>query len=218
MGITVIFGNANDMDRMYDLISTELSMTGGNQITDFTNVGDIVRRFVGASADTTRRNTLRDLSRAIGGKACLVLASAAFGMGVDVSNIRRVYHWGLPRRLEEYWQESGRGGRDGLRCISYVVIGASDKAKATTKRTSEALCNMWGLKYGMADAPLIKCRRACALGFFGDSTEEIEAGTPADRMMCCDLCAGRERSLRKKAKKAKKAKKVKKGNALKKVN
>ena len=48
-----------------------------------------------------------------GGKLRLIVATTAFGLGIDCSDIQQVIHWGLPDNIEEYVQQSGRGGRNG---------------------------------------------------------------------------------------------------------
>ena len=50
----------------------------------------------------------------------VLIATTAFGMGVDCPNIRRVYHWGSPSEPEEYVQETGRAGRDGEDAIAII--------------------------------------------------------------------------------------------------
>ncbi len=57
----------------------------------------------------------------------LVIATTAFGMGIDCPNIRRIYHFGLPNNLEEYVQETGRAGRDGGDAEAILFQGSGEK-------------------------------------------------------------------------------------------
>ena len=117
-----------------------------------------------------RRRVLRAF---LSGRAPIVVATSAFGMGIDKPDVRRVIHWGPPRALEGYYQEAGRAGRDGRRSECVLVWHPSDcvwsDTAAAVRRYVETA----------------RCRRGMLLAYFG-----------ARAVACsgCDICgAGNDR-------------------------
>ncbi len=115
----------------------------------------------------------------------IIVATVAFGMGIDKSNVRFVIHIGMPKSLENYQQESGRGGRDGLLAECCLIYSMQDFMR--WKRTVEEGSNesrgpaMRSLQ-AMADyASGIVCRHRKLVSYFGQEYDKENCGA-------CDLC------------------------------
>jgi ATP-dependent DNA helicase RecQ len=115
----------------------------------------------------------------------IVVATVAFGMGIDKPNVRFVAHYDLPRNVESYYQETGRAGRDGLAAEAFLLFGYGDVAVARAlieggenQEQNRIELHKLNAMIGFAEAQ--SCRRRVLLGYFGERL--------ADDCGNCDIC------------------------------
>ncbi|NQT38675.1 MAG: C-terminal helicase domain-containing protein, partial [Planctomycetes bacterium] len=94
------------------------------EVADFLSQRGFEARAYHAGMESDDRNAIQDAFMA--SERMVVVATIAFGMGVDKSNIRYVYHYNLPKGMESYSQEIGRAGRDGRESICEMLACADD--------------------------------------------------------------------------------------------
>ncbi|CAE8732332.1 unnamed protein product [Polarella glacialis] len=128
----------------------------------------------------------------------VLVATVAFGMGIDKADVRNIIHYGLPKCMEDYHQQIGRAGRDGLPSRCVTLFGNSDWKlwfsryftqeykhwdKEDLKRHLESTEHLYQLVAGHG------CRQQAILAYFG-RTAELEV-LKSSRICRCDVCLGR---------------------------
>ena len=127
-------------------------------------------RFYHAGMDPVSRQ--RAQAEFVASEEMVMVATIAFGMGIDKPDVRFVAHAGLPKSIEAYYQESGRAGRDGDPAVAHLFWGAGDFTRARA-RLSEVPPERQGAERIRVDAlaALVEtagCRRAILLRHFGE--------------------------------------------------
>ncbi len=122
----------------------------------------------------------------------IIVATIAFGMGINKSNIRFVVHYDLPKNIESYYQEIGRAGRDGLRADCLLLFGYGDIRKIKyfidQKEEPERRIANIHLTALLRFAETDVCRRIPLLDYFGETY-------PQQTCEMCDNCLRKEKGL-----------------------
>jgi ATP-dependent DNA helicase RecQ len=125
----------------------------------------------GLDAETRQRHQDRFLDD----EGVIVVATVAFGMGIDKPNVRFVAHLDVPRSLEAYYQETGRAGRDGLAADAWMTYGLADVVQLKQMVQSSELderqkrVDLQKLDSLLGYCETATCRRQVLLNYFGDT-------------------------------------------------
>ncbi|HET8780289.1 MAG TPA: DNA helicase RecQ, partial [Agromyces sp.] len=190
-----------------------LSRASTEKLADFlaANGVDAMPYHAGLDAEKRRRTQERFLRE----DGVVVVATIAFGMGIDKPDVRFVAHVDLPKSVEGYYQETGRAGRDGLPATAWLAYGLQDVVQqrrmidespgdlAHRRRLSQHLDAMLAL------CETVQCRRQNLLAYFGETSEPCgncdtcleppaawDGTVPAQKLMSTIVRLQRERRQR----------------------
>ncbi|CAK6693955.1 ATP-dependent DNA helicase RecQ [Synechococcus sp. CBW1107] len=133
---------------------------------------------VGYHAGMEAAERSRALDRFRRGSGVVVVATIAFGMGIDKPDVRFVAHVDLPKSLEAYYQETGRAGRDGLPAVAWMIHGPGDVPQLRRFiDDSEAPLAQKRIEHAKLDALIgfteaASCRRQVLLRHFGEALDQ----------------------------------------------
>lgn len=157
-----------------------LSRKSTEKLAEKLNVSGFKAKAYHAGLSSEERNTIQE--DFINDRVPIIVATIAFGMGIDKSNVRWVIHYNMPKNIEGYYQEIGRSGRDGLPAYNLLFYSFADviQLRQFVQGTSNETYQIAKLERMQQFAEALSCRRIALLNYFGERLTE-NCGN-------CDIC------------------------------
>ncbi len=158
------------------------SRKSAEEIAQALVVNDIKAAPYHAGLDAKTRSTTQD--NFLMEEVDVIVATIAFGMGIDKPDVRFVIHYDIPKSIENYYQETGRAGRDGLegRCVAFYAYKDILKLEKflRDKPVAEREMSAQLMQEVMAYAETTACRRRFLLHYFGEEFDEHHCNKMCD--------------------------------------